>query len=174
MLRSLVFALAITVVGSADADAVQECESAVNARAQQDVQTLVSAVYGGDAQTVLKYTHPKVVQLQGGSTAARQAIRKVMEGMKTANMKMESLSFPAPATCVTVENRSFIVVPTLSIISAGGERFESLNYQLGVVEPGESSWTYVEGSRVNAQTIQLLFPGFPKDFKFPATYRKRI
>jgi hypothetical protein len=32
-------------------------------------------------------------------------------------------------------------VPTLSIISANGQQIESLNFQLGVLEPNATRWT---------------------------------
>jgi hypothetical protein len=153
-------------------EAAGPCEAAVSNRTQQDVRTISRALYGGDADTVLKYTHPKVVQLQGGEAAAHQRLQAAIQTMK--NMKIESLTFPAAPTCLNGGNRRFAIVPTLSVLVRDGQRVESLNYQLGVLEPGEAEWTYVEGSRMNAATVQILFPGFPKDYTFPPIYRKRL
>jgi hypothetical protein len=94
--------------------------------------------------------------------------------MQKNNMKLESLSFPVEPTCLPGTSRQFIIVPTLSVIESGGQRFESLNFQLGASESGDGQWTYVEGSRVNAENVQVLFPGFPRDYRFPPIYRKRL
>ena len=168
-------AVTIAVVGGVAAARAQDrCDEATAGRAQQDVQALTEALYRGDADTVVRFTHPKVLELQGGPDAARQAIEKAMAGIRANKMSVESMTFPEPPACVASGGRRFVLVPTLSIITIGSERVESLNYQFGVLDPGASGFTYIEGSRVNARTVQLLFPGFPKTVTFPATYRKRI
>jgi hypothetical protein len=70
--------------------------------------------------------------------------------------------------------RRLAIVPTLTIVSANGQRVESLNFQLGVLEAGSTSWKYVEGSRINKENVQVLFPGFPQDYEFPKFYRKKL
>jgi hypothetical protein len=154
--------------------AAQTCEPAASSRAQQDVRAIYQALYGGDADTLLRFTHPTIVELQGGPAAARQTIDNVIASIQKGKMSVESLTFPSPPTCLRAGGRGFIVVPTMSVLSIAGQRVESLNYQFGVAGDGESSWTYIEGSRVNADTVQILFPGFPKGYKFPPIYRKRI
>lgn len=152
----------------------QECDNALSTRAQQDVRTITNAVYQGDVDTVLNYTHPGILQLQGGRDAARRLVENALAAIQKSNISIERLTFPSAPTCLTVEGRRFIIVPTLSILTAGNQRVESLNYQFGVAEPGQSHLTYAEGSRINAKTVQILFPGFPRDFKFPQTYRKAL
>ena len=162
------------VCAVAPARAQDRCDESIASRAQQDVQRLVQAPYRGDAETVLRFTHPRVVEIQGGSEATRQAIEKVIADVRASKMSVESMTFPEAPACVASGGRRFVLVPTLSIINVGNTRVESLNYQFGVLEPGASGITYIEGSRVNARTVQMLFPGFPKNVKFPPTYRKRI
>jgi hypothetical protein len=152
----------------------QNCESAVSARVQEDVRRIVQSLHTGDIDVVLKYTHPKIVKLLGGQAAAGQALESAVALLKKNDMKLESLSFPSAPTCLAGGGRRFVIVPTLSMIAARNQRIESLNFQFGVLESGAADWTYVEGSRVNAETVQLLFPGFPREFQFPQVYRKRI
>jgi hypothetical protein len=166
-------ALTLTVLSATNAFS-QSCESAVGARAQADVRLIVQSLYAGDIDVVLQYTHPAVVKLMGGPDATRQAVESAVALLKRSDMRIESLSFPSAATCLTGGGRQFIVVPTLSVIAAGDQRIESLNFQLGVLEPGGRGWTYVDGARVNAENVQLLLPGFPPDYRFPQIYRKRI
>lgn len=172
MYRSIV-ALTLTVLSASNSFA-QSCESAVDARAQADVRLIVQSLYAGDIGVVLKYTHPAVVKLLGGQAAARRAMEGAVALLRKNDMKIESLSFPSAPTCLTGGGRRFIIVPTLSVIAAGDQRIESLNFQFGVFESDGTGWTYVEGSRVNGENVQILFPGFPRDYQFPQVYRKRI
>ena len=172
MLRTIV-ALTCVVLKASTATG-QTCAPAVAARGQEDVKLIVQSLYAGDVDVVLKYTHPAVIKMQGGQDAARRAVTAAVALLQKNSMKLESLSFPAEPTCFAGTSRQFIIVPTLSVIEAGGQRFESLNFQLGASESSDGRWTYVEGSRVNAENVQVLFPGFPRDYRFPPIYRKRL
>jgi hypothetical protein len=156
----------------ASAEAVQPEEDA--ARVQQDVRALIHALYNADVDTVVRYTHPTIIAMQGGVQGTRRAVQDVVLKLKSAGMRVESLTFPKPPEFLEGGGRRFAVVPTLSIISANAQRFESLNFQLGILEPGSTEWTYVEGSRITRQNVQSLFPGFPATYEFPPFYRKKL
>ncbi len=141
---------------------------------QRDVQTAHRALYSGDVDTVLRYTHPRAIDLLGGASAARQGLMQAVERILKASMKVESLSFPARPEFLEGGGRRFVIVPTLIVMSANGQRLESLNYQFGVLEPGSREWKYLEGSRINKDNVQLLFPGFPASYEFPPFYRKKL
>ena len=162
------------VVLEASTVIAQTCEPAVGTKGQADVRLIVQSLYAGDVDVVLKYTHPAVIKMQGGQDAARRAVTAAVALMQKNNMKLESLSCPAEPTCLSGTNRQFIIVPTLSVIESAGQRFESLNFQLGASESSDGQWTYVEGSRVKAENVQVLFPGFPRNYRFPPIYRKRL
>jgi hypothetical protein len=141
---------------------------------QQDVIDLSRAVFEGDIDTVVRFTHPAVIQLAGGEDQLRQTLKAAMAQFASAGMKLESLSFPSAPTFLEGGGHRFVVVPTLSVTVVQGQRVESLNYQMGSFDETASRWTYIEGSRVNSDNVQLLFPGFPQDFEFPSIYRKRL
>jgi hypothetical protein len=141
---------------------------------QRDVKRLIDALYAGDVDTVIGFTHPTIVRMMGGAQPARAATQQALQQVSNLGMKVEELSFPKPPQFLEGGGRKFAIVPTLMIISANGQRIESLNFQLGVLDSPSTSWKYVEGSRVNKQNVQTLFPGFPADYDFPEFYRKKL
>ena len=141
---------------------------------QRDVQELSQAMYRGDLDTILRFTHPKIIKMLGGPTAARAAMEMAVQPMRDIGMTLEAFSFPRPPEYIEGRERRFAIVPTLSIMAAQGQRIESLNYQFGVLEPGAKGWTYLEGSRINQQNVRGFFPDFPADYVFPEFYRKRL
>jgi len=163
--------VALALIG-ANAEAVQSEADA--GRVQQDVKALIDALYNADVDTVVRYTHPTIIAMQGGLQGTRKAVQDVVLKLKSAGMRVESLTFPKPPEFLEGGGRRFAVVPTLSIISANGQQIESLNFQLGVLEPGSTEWAYVEGSRITKQNVQSLFPGFPATYEFPPFYRKKL
>ena len=151
-----------------------ECTPAVSNHVQADVQSMMRAVDAGDVETTVRFTHPKVIELLGGPDTTRQVLQRLFVSARESGMNREAVSFPAPPTCVSAGRRHFAIVPTVTVFSTKIGRIESLNYQLGVKDPKQRDWTYLDGSRVNARTVYQFFPEFPKDFKFPSTYRKPL
>jgi hypothetical protein len=144
------------------------------AAVQRDIEAANRSLYSGDVDGVLRYTHPTILQMLGGPEKARQTLAKIVEDLEAQQMKVESFSFPEPPQFFEGGGRRFVYVPTLMVINAKDVRVESLNFQLGVLEPAASDWKYVEGSRMTPENVQQLFPGFPKDKPFPKFYRKKL
>ena len=180
MRNSTLLALSVFLtvsVGSlvaAETPATEKPASDETARVQEDVRAILNAAYTGDVDTMVRYTPPAILEGMGGEAQARAAMEQSLRTVSERGMKLASLTFPEAPQFIAGTERRFVVVPTLSVIEAGSQRLESLNYQLGVLERGSEAWTYVEGSRINKDNVRVLFPDFPADFAFPTTYRKKL
>jgi hypothetical protein len=142
---------------------------------QTDVKRMVESLYDLDIDTLLDFTHPRIIDMLGGKVAARKSLLTNLDAIRSKGMKLQSLQFPSTPVFLKGQTNEFTIVPTISVISfADSSRVESLNYQLGARPIGGKRWTYVEGSRMNERTAPLLFADFPSGFEFPATYRKRV
>jgi hypothetical protein len=141
---------------------------------QADVRKNANAVYQGDIDTVLAYTHPKIIGMMGGVTRAKTVLTGTLSQIQTMGMTLESLTFPAEPTFLKSDANHFVIVPTKSIVVAAGQRLESLNYQFGIRAVGTTNWTYIEGSRINQENVGTLFPDFPADYEFPPFYRRKL
>ncbi len=175
--------LAITVLLGCGTDTLQNPDSRVAAThdqlsdedvVQEDARKLSNAVYNADVDTVLGYTHPKIIEMMGGTSQAKSALDAAFSKFQLLGMKLESMTFPKAPTFLKTDVNHFVIVPTKIIISANGQRLESLNYQFGIRRIGTTQWKYVEGSRINKQNVTTLFPDFPADYEFPEFYRRKL
>ena len=141
---------------------------------QHEVEHMIRAIYSGDVDLVLHSTHPSVIGLMGGDEVARRSLEAVVEKVRKSGMKLESFSFPEPPQFFTAGTTRYVFVPTLSVVAVNGKRFESRNFQLGVLETGARRWTFVEGSRLNPKNVHELLPTFPSDRPFPPISRKPL
>ncbi|HKP55695.1 MAG TPA: hypothetical protein VJV78_03180 [Polyangiales bacterium] len=141
---------------------------------QRDVESNIRSLYRGEVDLTLRYTHPAILRLLGGPEKARSTLTQIIAQIAKSEMKIESFSFPRAPEFFEGGGRKYVFVPTLMIVSANGQRAESLNFQLGILEPGTTDWKYIEGSRLTAENVQTFLPGFPKDRPFPAFYRKKL
>jgi hypothetical protein len=144
---------------------------------QKNISDNEHALLKGDVDVVLSFTHPRIIEMLGGREAARvQMLNSIVATIKATGMEIISFTFPAPPQFLSSGGNEFVIVPTLSVVrfAKTGKRVESLNFQVGMLDPVTKSWKYVEGSRVNEQVKALLLPGFPPDFKMPQFYRKLL
>jgi hypothetical protein len=141
---------------------------------QADVRRTLNALYGDDIDTVLRFTHPDIIQMMGGASQAKTVLQKTLDQIQSAGMQVESLTFPETPTFTNSVAHEFVVVPTKLVLAVKGQRLESLNYQFGVRGVVQTNWTYVEGSRITAENVRMFFPDFPSGFGFPKVYRKKL
>jgi hypothetical protein len=141
---------------------------------QRDVEAIARALYEQDVATLMRFTHPAIVQIMGGPEVAKRAVTAAAVQIARVGMKIEAFSFPSPPQFFEASGRRFVFVPTLTIIAAKAGRVESLNFQCGVLEPAARDWKYIEGSRLTHAMAESLFPGFPKERPFPPFYRKKL
>lgn len=141
---------------------------------ENDVRTLQNAAFDGDVDVVLEYTHPKIIEMLGGREKAKEDFQPKVARHKSLGMKVDSLTFPNTPTFLKSDTNEFVVVPTLILVSANGQKVEALNYQVGTRKIGTSKWTYIEGSRLKQQNVRDFLPDFPADYEFPKFYRKKL
>jgi hypothetical protein len=155
--------------------AVAKDDYAAAAQVQKDVRLIINAFHEGDIETMLRFTHPRIVELIGGENVIRPGLEAVIRRTQELGIRLESFSFPEPPQFFESDGRRYATIPTLSILSfKTGDKGESLNFQFGILEKGASEWKYVEGSRMNEQMGRLMFGSFPADIKFPQIYRKKL
>ena len=125
-----------------------------------------------DGNEIVAATYPRAVAAGGGAAGVLAAVTAMRQQMRDLGTSRESSGFPGPPTIIETSRRAYATVPTHMVVRAGDKRIESYNYQFGILEPGSSRWTYLEGSRVNAAMLREWFPDFPDDYAFPRVSRE--
>lgn len=140
---------------------------------QNNIKEINTALYTNhDAKKVLKHTLPSIIKMMGGEQKALNTINDLIKKMNY--MTLKSFKFPEDPKFFTTNNYEYAIIPTLIHITANGKTIESLNFQVGLRLLNSKHWYYIEGSRVNKQTIPVFLPEFPLDYKLPKFYRKLI
>ncbi len=174
--RTAALVLAGLLLGAcARSPALQAPEAAgdESTRVQADARRVYTALYGGDADTVVALTHARGIEVAGGESEVRSAVGKIGAMAAAGELAVESIEFPsAPEFFAGAENE-FVFVPTRSVLRVRGQRMESLNFLVGARRKGEPTWTYLDGAHLDAANIGEFFPDFPKDKAFPVRERKK-
>lgn len=158
--------VALLVVGAA-ATAADTGNDA--SRVQADARRLLDATYTADIDTMMELTHAALIEQLGGRDKARETYTTALEQVKKVGLKIDKFEFPAPPAFVEGKGRTYAIVPTRIVVSAGAQTLDRRGFQVGVRDPIDGKWTYVEGAKFDAALRAKYFPDFPKDYEFPET-----
>lgn len=137
---------------------------------ESDARALFDALYRhGDVDSLLGRAHPRLIQAAGGEAAARDGFREWISDIQTARLRVESFMLRGDPTFFASKYTEFVVVPTRGIFKLpDGRRIDCRSFQLGARRKGTAEWRYVEGSRIDEELLDTLFPDFPADVQLPA------
>lgn len=141
---------------------------------QENVREITGALFAHDANSILKFTHPYVIEDMGGRGAALAVLEASFENYKDGVLAFESLEFPSPPVFVQSQDNFFVLVPTITIMVAKGQRVASTGYQFGVRAKGNANWKYIDGLTITRVTPQGLFPDFPTGVDLPETSQNNL
>ena len=141
---------------------------------QGDIRAYLGAEYGGDVEIYINLTHPKGIEMDGGIDAFRLHRTNMARMMNALDLQLDVLAFPSPPQFFEGHGgRRFVIVPHLTTVSANtGRRSTAVDFELGVLEPGATSWKYI-GGEIGKIGIQHFFPDFPPDVKLPPRLSSR-
>ncbi len=142
-------------------------------RLQADLRTLKDATVAGDVATVIRYMHPKLIEMAGGEQAYAKVFDDTFSGMQEAKVTI-SISFPADPQFVQTKERLYAIVPQKVVMTVPAGGIETTSFQLGVLENGNTEWKYLDVSKFDRQMLKELFPDFPEDYTFPEVTMKQL
>jgi hypothetical protein len=143
---------------------------------QADIFHIQKAIDTGNADALIAYTYPKIIEGMGGVSYAKSLMLNEFAKFKALGMTNESFVFPEEPTFLKSGRHYFAIVPTKKIIIIKGERIESFDFQLGIWPMENPKWTYIQGSQISKNLIILnsWLPDFPTNYQFPSISRKKL
>ncbi|HEV7299725.1 MAG TPA: hypothetical protein VGN72_10200 [Tepidisphaeraceae bacterium] len=143
-------------------------DAALHQAAHAQGQACGDALLAGDFKTLIRFTHPKIIEMVGGVDAMIATLEKGEREMKTGGMRLTAVTIGAPLQIITTETAAFAVLPQrINLALSGGQALHD-SFLLGHSTDRGATWTFVDGTGLNDRTMKLLFPDAPADLKLPA------
>ncbi|MGC3989527.1 MAG: hypothetical protein QM796_07590 [Chthoniobacteraceae bacterium] len=123
----------------------------------------------GDADTIIKLTHPSIYPLAGGKDAFDNLTRNAMKQLKATGITMSDFMLGTPSQTYLSGTTTVCFVPLYSIISAQGRSVRNTSFLIAAREPGQKQWLFLDGAglRAHPEALKTFFPGLPDDVKLP-------
>lgn len=136
---------------------------------KSQVREIQQATASGDMDTVIRYTHPVVIEMIGGEEKMRDLLEGSL-GEMLAQVEMREFDFRGEPEFLAGEEHEFVLVPVRSVFGIMGRAVTSRSFQLGVRRVGAPDWKYLESPEL--PFILECFPDFPEDHPLPETGRE--
>ncbi len=134
----------------------------------QQAKVIADAFKAGDADTLIKATHPAIEKLFGSrevfETTSRDAIRQF-----ASQVKLESMEYGKPTAVYDAGTDDICFLPTSSVYVLGDKRLKSTGFLIAGRAKGSADWRFLDSAALRKDPAMLgtLFPGLPKDIALP-------
>ncbi len=134
-----------------------------------DFDEATEAVLVGDAEGILKYTYPGLIEKVGGLDAMRSIVVGNLtdlerRGMSILTTEIVSIAEPLPAG----RELHSVVRAKRTVKTPGGRQIQD-TFMIAVSIDGGKRWTFVDGPQLTPQHIDALFPEFNEALELPET-----
>ncbi|HET6406735.1 MAG TPA: hypothetical protein VFG14_02550 [Chthoniobacteraceae bacterium] len=131
-------------------------------------QTIQRAFDAGDADAIIRYTHPAILKFfpsrEQFEATTREAI-KMMEG----KVVVEKNEWGVPTAVYPSGMDEVAFVPKTTVVRIGDKRARGVGFLIAARQQGSGDWFFLDSAslRKDPSLLWKLFPDLPKDVKTP-------
>lgn len=134
----------------------------------KDAQKIMTATIHLDYETLIRYTHPNLVQAAGGKEEMLMMIKEGMGELKSQKMSIDTVVFGQPGEIHEAGEELHTLLPENIVMSTPMGKLISKSTLLAVSNDKGISWVFLEvGSTLNNDNISDLLPNFNKKLNIP-------
>jgi len=149
-----IIALAVFLAAGPVFGATNDLKQTVRVEAQK----CADALLGGDYETVIGYTHPKIVQLMGGKGPMLETLKRGTKDMATQGYAIEKITISVPHDPKTSGDLLYAMIPETMIMKAPGGRLTKENMMLGLSYDAGKKWVFIDADALTDPATQAALP----------------
>lgn len=116
------------------------------------------ATLNSDYKTIVKYTHPKLLALAGGSEKMLSLIKESLEQAKLQGVKIESVTMSEPTKTVTIGSGLYSTLLQTVVMSMHNQKLSNTSTILANSTDKGKNWTFVDAGGMSDEQLKQLFP----------------
>lgn len=136
--------------------------------ALRDAKIAATSTLNGDFETLIKYTHPKVIEFMGGEKNALDIIKSSFESMAREGLVFEKADVISVSEVVLEQGEHRCYIEGYNQMKMPGIRIKSKSYLLGFYDAEKKAWSFIEASKVkDSNLMDKIFPKFKTALEIP-------
>jgi hypothetical protein len=135
---------------------------------RQQAQAMSKAALEQDHETLVDYTHPKIVQGMGGRAKMIERLRGMAKEMEASGFTMVANEVGEPGEPVVEGSTAYVVLPTKLQLKGPKVRGVSEGFLIGVSEDAGKTWKFIDGAGLKTpEDRKRAFPELPVRLRLP-------
>ena len=137
-------------------------------RVREKAREISQAMVDGNFATVVRLTHPKVVEMAGGSDRMVSLLQSGMQKMKSNGVAVTGVKVGSPSGFQAAGADLFAIIPTAMELTVPGGKLTQKSFVVGVSPDTGATWFFADGNGMTADKVKTVFPHFPDSLPLPA------
>ena len=135
---------------------------------KQQALIVAKATVTQDYATIIKYTHPSLIKMMGGSEAMFKLISSSMNKMSKQGIMIDSVVIGTPEEIFKAGSELHCLVPEGLLMTVPNGKLLSKSHLLAISGDNGLNWTFINvSSQINNKTITQLLPNFNQNLRLP-------
>lgn len=156
-LISILFLLSFTTLSQ------DEIKKTIKLQAEK----IVTSVFEKEYDTLIKYTHPRLIELAGGKDVLMGIIKSEMKAIEEQGLIIEKVEIGDSILLGKHKKEYHTLVPKVMIFRIQGKRILSKSYLFGFSSDKGKNWTFIEADKLQSEKGALILPNFKTSIKIP-------
>jgi len=135
---------------------------------QQEAQKCAKAILTNDYDTVVKYTHKRVIDGVGGKEAMIAALKDGTEQMRSQGISIVHVKIGDPQKPQKTGEWVTVLIPETITMKVPGGKFVQESCLLGISEDQGKSWVFLDVGPVTKEQLVQIFPELDGKIQLPA------
>ncbi len=122
------------------------------------VQKIGEATVKSDFETVLAYTHPKIIAAGGGKDSLMSVVKKNFKQMQSQGIAIKSFTIGVPGDIEIIGRLHYSMVPQTMVLQVPGGTLSAKSSTLAVSEDSGQHWYFINPKNKDEATLWAVFP----------------
>ncbi|MEJ6979680.1 hypothetical protein WG906_04415 [Pedobacter sp. P351] len=142
----------------------------------QQALLVAKATKDKDYATVVKYTHPSLIQMIGGNDAMMKLLATTMKTIAEQGISIDSVSLDPPGSNFKAGDEIHCLLPQTVIMKfKTDKKIIAKGYLLAISKDNGLNWSFLNlTEELNNQTITKLLPNFNQALKLPTDSKMEV
>jgi len=135
---------------------------------KQQAESTANAILSDDYETLIRFTHPRVIELVGGREKMISLIKKGKVEMSQQGISFDKVIIGTPSKTVIAGDEIHCLVPQTIFMKVPKGKMKSHSHLLAISRDGGENWYFIDTVKLDKDNIKNVLPNYNFDLKLPA------
>lgn len=137
------------------------------AKIKEQAEQMASALLHGDYETMVKFTHPKVVELIGGRDKMISLLKNGTLEMQQQGISFESVIIGEPSSIVKAGEDLHCLIPQTIFMKVPKGKLKTESHLLAISKDKGIHWVFIDTVKLDKDNVKMVVPNYNPELQLP-------